>query len=303
MLCRLIGAMALVEVLAVAPAFALGPGDLAFTAFNADEDGWALVALGQLPPGATVFLTENAWDGSAGRFVGGEAYYRWDIGVEGLAPGTTVRFSSTDGAGRSVTEGMLTASGAANLSASGESLFAYLGTDAHEPSVFLAALSTEGFVGDPFAGTGLAAGTSALVLPTGTDFGEYLGPRSGLATLADYRSLVNDPAYWSAFTVGNFALVSPDMTAFTLPVALAEPRGDLLALAAFVAFALLGLGPAWSGGRPAAQGVRPGSRQPSDQLQGRGDSPRNRSSTRSRARARWVSVPLTTTSAARGRVL
>ena len=45
------------------PAQAQSTGDLLFTAFNADEDGFAMVTLVDLPVGAKVWFSDNEWDG------------------------------------------------------------------------------------------------------------------------------------------------------------------------------------------------------------------------------------------------
>ena len=58
---------------------ALEAGDLAFTAFNADEDGWAVLVLTDLLPESTIFFSEQAWDPAAMAFLGGEARYTWSL--------------------------------------------------------------------------------------------------------------------------------------------------------------------------------------------------------------------------------
>lgn len=195
-------------------AFALGPGDLAFTAFNADEDGWAVVALTNLAPGTMIHFTERPWDGSAGQFLGGEATYTWLLDGGSVAAGTVVRFAAVNSASRSATSGRLSASGSANLSASGESLFAYLGTTPDAPDSFLTALSTENFSGGQLFATGLALGSSAIGLPGGTDYAEYIGPRSGAAAFADYAGLIDDAANWLVEPSGDFSARAPELAVF-----------------------------------------------------------------------------------------
>ena len=64
-------------LLATLNAHALEAGDIAFTAFNTDEDGWAIVALAELPVDSVIYFTENEWSGAAlgagGAFNSGEA--------------------------------------------------------------------------------------------------------------------------------------------------------------------------------------------------------------------------------------
>jgi hypothetical protein len=46
----------------------LSPGDVMITAFNSDNpDAVAIVALNEIAAGATLFMTDNAWTGSAFR--------------------------------------------------------------------------------------------------------------------------------------------------------------------------------------------------------------------------------------------
>ena len=46
-------------VAAALPASALTTGDLAFTAFNADEDGFAMVALANVATNTKVYFSDN----------------------------------------------------------------------------------------------------------------------------------------------------------------------------------------------------------------------------------------------------
>ncbi|MCB1957524.1 MAG: PEP-CTERM sorting domain-containing protein [Rhodocyclaceae bacterium] len=220
-----IGVVALAATVSL-NAYALDAGDLAFTAFNADEDGWSVVALADLAPGTTIFFSEQAWDGSLGTFVGGEASYTWTLG-SGLAGGTVVRFSDINRSTRSASEGSFEASGSASLSVSGESLFAFVGLDAAAPTTFLSALSTEAFVGGQLEGTGLELGVNAVVFDDGTDYAEYVGPRSGLTGLRGYGSLLADNALWRVEPTGDFATTAPDLSPF---VATPVPEPELASL-------------------------------------------------------------------------
>ena len=65
--------------LAAPGAHALGAGDIAFTAFNADEDGWAIVALTDLAAGSTVYFSDSNWNGSS--FGSAEGMHTWSTGA------------------------------------------------------------------------------------------------------------------------------------------------------------------------------------------------------------------------------
>jgi hypothetical protein len=200
---------------------ALKPGDIAFTAFNADEDGFAIVALRELAPYTTLHFSDNEWTGGApgaGTFTTGENTFAWISGTLPLAAGSVVRFSAIDQAARAASVGAfgLVQSGTPGFSASGDTIFAFSADTAGAPTQFVAALSSEGFAGSSLAGTGLVAGVSAVAIGTGADFGEYKGVRSGLRSFGDYAGLINDASHWGSFASGDFAATVPNLTRFEI---------------------------------------------------------------------------------------
>ena len=222
-------------LLATLNAHALEAGDIAFTAFNTDEDGWAIVALAELPVDSVIYFTENEWSGAAlgagGAFNSGEAVYTWSLGDDAVSAGEVVRFSRVNSAAeRGVSLGSLSAGTGANIAGGGDSLFAYVGSDATTPAAFLAAISNEGFEGEQLSGTGLALGSSAIALEAGTRFGEYVGARSGEAAFASYASPVNGAANWSVSKL-NSASVAPNLESFTIAAAVPEPESYAMMLA------------------------------------------------------------------------
>ena len=58
-------AFALALLAASAQAQALTTGDLAFTSFNADDDGWALVSFVDIAANTDIYFSDNEWNGSA----------------------------------------------------------------------------------------------------------------------------------------------------------------------------------------------------------------------------------------------
>jgi hypothetical protein len=205
-----------------AHAFALGTGDIAFTAFNADEDGFAIVTFVDLVAGTTIHFSDNEWNGSA--FNTGEGQHTWTA-TDAVSAGTVVRFSKIDQAVRAASTG--SSSGDTGLNATAETIYAFLGTNANSPTTFLAGLSTEGSTN--LTPAGLIAGSNAVVLTNSTDFAEYTGPRTGLVTLAAYGPLVNDAGQWNIVVGGDNSLAAPNLTPFA-PVP--EPS----------TYAMLGLG-------------------------------------------------------------
>jgi hypothetical protein len=192
---------------------ALLTGDIAFTSFNADEDGWALVTFKDIAANTTIYFTDNEWDGSM--FNTGEALRTWDTGGSTIQAGTVVRFSAVDTAGATVTYGTLTQTGDTGLNATAETVYAYLGPNASTPTTFLGAVTSLGNASE-ITPAGLTAGTNGVVLTASTDFAQYTGPRSGLTTFAAYAPFVNNPANWSIIVGGSNELAIPDLTAFTV---------------------------------------------------------------------------------------
>jgi hypothetical protein len=207
---------------------ALQPGEIAFTAFNADEDGFAVVALRDIAPFSAIYFTDNEWNGGApgaGGFNTGEGTYAWVTGAAAVAAGSVVRFSDIDGAARAASVGAFgqVLTGLPGFAATGDTLFAYSGDSAAQPTALLAAISTDSFSGSSLAGSGLAAGVNAVSVGVGADYAEYTGARSGLATFDAYTSLVADADQWTANATGDFASTIPNLTPFAV-AAVPEPQ-------------------------------------------------------------------------------
>lgn len=231
---------------AIAPAHALNTGDLAFTSFNADEDGFSMVTFVGIAAGTKVYFTDNEF--VSGAFNSGESYSSWTSGASTVAAGTVIRFSKVDVAALSASVGTLVreaVTGSTNygLAAAKETLYAYLGTGAVTPVTFLAAITNGSFTADgPLTGTGLVEGSTAIRLntnaPTATpDYGVYNGPRSGLSSMGAYKPLIANVANWTVDTTnGNYAATVPDTTALT---AVPEPESYALMLAGVAGLAFI----------------------------------------------------------------
>ncbi|MFT3735766.1 MAG: PEP-CTERM sorting domain-containing protein [Rhodocyclaceae bacterium] len=219
-----------------ANANALTAGDLAFTAFNTDEDGWSLVTFVDIAGNTTIYFNDNEWNGSAvgagGAFNSGEGYHTWNTGASVIAAGTVVRFTAVDQATRSASVGTFSSTGDSGLNATAETLYAFLGTNNNTPTSFLTAVSTGGFstANGTLTNTGLTVGSSAVQLTSSTDFAGYTGARSGLSNFAAYKPLVNTSANWFMNVDGNGAAVLPDTTNFSVS-AVPEPSENAMLLA------------------------------------------------------------------------
>lgn len=230
---------------AAGSAQALSAGDVAFTSFNADEDGLSIVVLKDLAPNTTLFFADNEWQGSA--FNSGESYTQWVSGAATVAAGTVIRLSAVDTTSLAASVGTLsrvTVSGNSNwgISNSNETIYLYAGASATSPATspatFLAAITNSDFgtADGSLTGTGLTQGVNAIRLnalaTTATpDFGQYTGPRSGKATYAEYLPLLADPANWTVDTTnGNYSATVPNTTAFTITATAAVPEPGSVAL-------------------------------------------------------------------------
>lgn len=237
--------------LVASQAQALSAGDLAFTSFNADEDGWSLVSFVDLAANTQFYFTDNEWNGSAigagGAFNTGESFHQWNTGASVITAGTVVRFSAVDSAANlAASMGTLaraTVSGSSNfgISQSADTVYLYQGSSASAPTLFLSAVSSGGFSNSEgrLTNTGLAVGVNAVQLSNGSDFGQYTGARAGAVSLAAYKPLVANVANWQDGGDGAFAGTLPNTTAFAV-AAVPEAGSMALALAGLSVVGLLG---------------------------------------------------------------
>ena len=232
-------------VAAALPAAALTTGDIAFTAFNADEDGFAMVALTNVAANTKVYFSDNEWSGTA--FNTGESFSSWSSGAAVVNAGTVIRFSKTDHATLlAASMGTLareTVASSTNwgLSQTADTVYAYLGTSAVVPTTFLSAISSGTFgnaADGTLANTGLAIGAGAVQLSASSDFAQYSGARADQTSFVGYKALVSNVANWTDSGNGIFATSVPNTTAFTV-TAVPEPESYALMLAGLGAIGLL----------------------------------------------------------------
>ena len=196
-------------------------GDLMFTAINADEDGFAMVALKDIPANSTVYFCDNEWDGVSA-FNTGEGYLQWDSGASVVAAGTVIRFLAIDAVGRSASVGSLTlASGSSGFSSGEESIYAYQADSFSGTPAFISAICNRSFgtVGaGSLAATGLSIGNGAIETgnAVGSDFAEFTASRSNQLTFAAYLPIASNIANWTDSGDGSFATTVPNTTPFTI---------------------------------------------------------------------------------------
>ena len=233
---RLLLAAGLVLAAAMPAHAALNAGDMAFTSFNADQDGWSMVSFVDIAANTNVYFSDNEWNGSA--FNSGESFHQWASGANTIAAGTMIRFSFTDDASKlnaslgSLTRASVTGSSNFGINQTADTVYAYVGSSATAPTTFLSAISNGGF-SDAEGGlnnTGLTQGTGAIKLKNSSDFAQYNGARSGLASMAAYKAQVLDVANWVDNGDGSFATLAPNMTDLAVS-AVPEPSSYAMLMA------------------------------------------------------------------------
>lgn len=141
----------------------LAAGDVAVVALRADApDGFRLVALAPLPGGARVHVTDDAWDGAAGAFRGSEGTMTYAVPDGGLPAGTVLGWAEGADDDDALVDGW-SETGAFSLSASGDQLLIYVGTEANP--TFLFALTTQS--GGAWSADGDAVSSATSALPRG----------------------------------------------------------------------------------------------------------------------------------------
>ena len=219
---------------------ALQTGDIAFTSFNADEDGLSFVALADIAAGTTIYFSDNEWTGAA--FNTGESYNQWNAGATAVSAGTVVRLAAYDKTTLSASVGTLsrvTVSGSTNwgIANSNETIYAYVASSVTAPATFLAALTNGTFAADgSLTNTGLTEGSSNAIRLTanaGTstpDFAQYTGTRT-FSSVAAAKAALGDLNNWTVDTNnGDYAALVPNTTAFQI-TAVPEPESYTLMLA------------------------------------------------------------------------
>lgn len=203
-----------------------GVGDLAITAINGDEDGFALVTFVDLLAGSQLMITDNEWNGlpvgGGGDFNSDEGVLTWMLGAD-LAAGSVVRFASVDSASEiSVSFGTVSRSGGLRIAVSDDSLTIYRDDLGHALP-----LSAIGYGASFLPAAGLDAAT--VTFSGGVDFAEYAGARSGADQMLAYSQNVFDASNWTVRAGTQEANTLPDMTAFSV-MAAPVPEADSYAM-------------------------------------------------------------------------
>jgi len=175
----------------------LSPGAIAFVGFNADaNDDLAFVALVPLAASDKIFFTHRMWNGQnlgqGGAFDAAEGVITWSAPAAGVAAGTVVTLNNLGNTTHSASVGTLVSIGTFDLSANGETVYAYQGSVA-SPTGFLAVITTQ--INATTAGTGLNA-SQIIHLTSNADIAVYTGLRANQQNFAAYLAVIGTPANW-----------------------------------------------------------------------------------------------------------
>ncbi len=177
----------------------LTAGSIAFTGFNADgDDSLAFVSFSDIKAGTVIHFTDNAWNGSS--FASDENVWSWTA-TSDVAAGTIITMSGL-GAGGSAASNVGTVAfdtaNARDIADLNEVVYAYTGS-ATAP-VFLTAITNAVFNASlgrgTLNGTGLTQGVDAKQLNGSPDIAAYVGDRSSLASIDDYKANIYATANW-----------------------------------------------------------------------------------------------------------
>lgn len=178
---------------------ALSPGSIAFTGFNADgDDSLAFVSFSDIKAGTLIHFTDSAWNGKS--FATDENVWSWTA-TSDVAAGTIISMTGL-GAGGTASSNVgavaFDSSNARDIADANEVVYAYTG-DASAP-VFLTAITNAIFSASlgrgTLNGTGLLQGVNAKQLNASPDIAAYVGDRSSLASIEDYKAHIYDTANW-----------------------------------------------------------------------------------------------------------
>ena len=247
----------------------LSIGDISIVGFNSNgTDNFSFVMWKDVAAGTVIKFTDNGFLSSApaaqaGNARGGESFVLW-TSTQSTPAGTVIKIE-----GLSASLGVASAgssSGLGGISNAGDQLFVYQGVGTGANPDFASNATSTTFSGRPlfllnfksaFASGSSVASTNLTFLPSDLNVtngyinfpastvvaAHYTGLRSGQASLADYRTRVNDPGNWS--TSSGSAIITLDLTAFSVvagPAITTQPNAQTVAASESATFSVIATG-------------------------------------------------------------
>ena len=175
-------------------------GDIAFVGMNADgDDDIAFVTFKDIPANTEIIFCDSEWNGMD--FGTDEGDFTWLSGDMEILAGTVISINNIS-ATITPSIGTITVNNAGGISTSSDAMFAFLGTPPRTVTTFLAVISNSATGFGDLTNSGLTVGSTAILLPEGTDMANYNGPRTGLDANG-YISQLNNPANWQVEDTGD----------------------------------------------------------------------------------------------------
>jgi hypothetical protein len=247
----------------------LSIGDISIVGFNSNgADNFSFVMWKDVVAGTVIKFTDNGFLSSApaaqaGNARGGESFVLW-TSTQSTPAGTVIKIE-----GLSASLGVASAgssSGLGGISNEGDQLFVYQGVGTGANPDFASNATSTTFSGRPlfllnfksaFASGSSVASTNLTFLPSDLNVtngyinfpastvvaAHYTGLRSGQASLADYRTRVNDPSNWS--TSSGSAIITLDLTAFSVvagPAITTQPNAQTVTASESATFSVIATG-------------------------------------------------------------
>ncbi len=247
----------------------LSIGDISIVGFNSNgTDNFSFVMWKDVAAGTVIKFTDNGFLSSApaaqaGNARGGESFVLW-TSTQSTPAGTVIKIE-----GLSASLGVASAgssSGLGGISNAGDQLFVYQGAGTGANPDFASNATSTTFSGRPlfllnfksaFASGSSVASTNLTFLPSDLNVtngyinfpastvvaAHYTGLRSGQASLADYRTRVNDPGNWS--TSSGSAIITLDLTAFSVvagPAITTQPNAQTVTASESATFSVIATG-------------------------------------------------------------
>ena len=200
----------------------LGPGDLHFIGVNSDlPEGFALVALTDVPAGTELRFSERAWNDDDGVFEAAEGTATLVLDAD-LQAGTVFEIGVSLGSILSVTPdiGTITDDETGNwgIAGNGDNLFVYTGPD--DDPTFIAGIAFSSPSVWTMDAAGLDGQSSMIPAALSEDAGtittfsddnlRYTGPRSGEGSVAAYLPLIADETNYETGTAAYTPLAGDD---------------------------------------------------------------------------------------------
>lgn len=186
--------------------FAQNAGEIMLVGFNSDgTDGFAFITFVPLATSTQIHFSDNEWNGSAigsgGAFNDlneGEMTWQNTTGNT-ISAGTIIKVTGTNTFAPTPIATLGTISGTAiDLANSNEVLYAFLGSNASTPTLFLSAIANSGFSAGngQLTNTGLTAGTNAVSFTLGEDVMVYNGSKICASTIAVCATVIATTTNW-----------------------------------------------------------------------------------------------------------